>query len=139
METEQRGNYTLTVRATPQQYDKLKKRADQFNMSINRFLLGCALNARIQAPPVMSIVGDAGKHSEYTERLRHVEAELKKVREVLFELLMSFGLAKDKGKINDQYGFECLLMIQNMEFMIENIEEYVNSEAHVLAAREAMK
>jgi hypothetical protein len=128
METEARGNYTLTVRPTPEQYHRLKKRAGQFNMSINRFLLGCALNAKMQAPPVMAIVADSGEHGGYAQSLQHVETELKKVRELLFELLMSFGSAKDKGIINDQYGFECILMIQNVEFMVENIEEYIISE-----------
>jgi hypothetical protein len=136
MKTEQRGNYTLTVRATPDQYDRLRKRADQYNVSINRFLLGCALNAKMQAPPVMAIVADSGEHEQ---KLRYVETELKKVRELLFELLMSFGSAKDKGIINDQYGFECILMLQNMEFMVENIEEYIISETDNLAARGASR
>ena len=50
MEEEARRTYVLTIRATPGQYEKLRKLAGQYNTSMNRYLLDAALNMRLQAP-----------------------------------------------------------------------------------------
>ena len=137
MEEETRRTYTLTVRATPEQYDKLQKLAGQYNTSMNRYLLDAALNVRLQAPPVMAVVKDAAGPDAYLDSLAKIQGELQRIAELLFELQMSFGEARRKGEIEEKYAFECVLFLQNIDFLTGNIEEYAAGEAHALAARGA--
>jgi hypothetical protein len=137
METEARNSYTLTVRATPEEYERIWKLAGQYNASMNRYLLDAALNARLQAPPVMAVVGDVNTPDAYLDSLGKIQGELKRIGEHLFELQMSFGEARKKGEIEEKYAFECVLFLQNIDFLTGNIEEYAAGEAHALAGREA--
>ena len=137
MEEEARHTYVLTIRATAGQYEKLRKLAGQYNTSMNRYLLDAALNMRLQAPPVMAVVGDAAGPDAYLDSLAKIQGELKKIAELLFELQMSFGEARKNGKIGEKYAFECVLFLQNIDYLTGNIEEYAAGEAHALAARGA--
>jgi len=127
----------LTVRATPEQYEKLRRLAEQYNTSMNRYLLDAALNVQLQAPPVMAVVGESGGPDAYLDSLGKIQGELKRIGEHLFELQMSFGEARKKGEIEEKYAFECVLFLQNIDYLTGNIEEYAAGEAHALAAREA--
>lgn len=139
MENEARGTYTLTVRATPDQYEKLRKLAEQYSTSMNRYLLDAALNVELQAPPVMAVVGESGGHDVYLDSLAKIEGELKRIGEHLFELQMSFGEARKKGEIEEKYAFECVLFLQNIDFLTGNIEEYMAGEAHACASAGALR
>lgn len=137
MEEEARRTYVLTVRATPEQYEKLRRLAGQYNTSMNRYLLDAALNVRLQAPPVMAVVGDAAGPDAYLDSLGKIQGELQRIAELLLELQLSFGEARKKGEIEEKYAFECVLFLQNIDYLTGNIEEYAAGEAHALAAREA--
>ncbi len=137
METEARGTYTLTVRPTPDEYERIRKLAGQYNTSMNRYLLDAALNVRLQAPPVMAVVGESGGPDAYLDSLAKIQGELQRIAELLLELRLSFGEARKKGEIEEKYAFECVLFLQNIDYLTGNIEEYAAGEAHALAAREA--
>ncbi len=60
-----------------------------------------------------------------------------RIAELLSELQLSFGEARKKGEIEAKYALECVLFLQNIDYLTGNIEEYAAGEAHALAAREA--